>query len=98
MALGKPNSEIRKDIENRIVKILEKDGFHALPATALFDPGVTKRDSAEVVSILRKNNIDLLLTNAVLSWTENQRFIPGAIEAARQAKCCQCLGRRCVRI
>ena len=79
MVLGKPNSIIRKDIENKIVSRLVKDGYKAVPASDLFQPGV-KQDSAELVNTLRKNNIDLLLTNAVVSLTENTRFIPGAIQ------------------
>jgi hypothetical protein len=79
MVLGKPNSTIRKDIENNIVARLVKNGYKAVPASNLFQPGV-KQDSAELVNTLRKNNIDLLLTNAVVSLTENTRFIPGAIQ------------------
>jgi hypothetical protein len=81
MVLGKPNSTTRSEIENSIVAILKKGGYKALPASDLFQPGV-KHDSAELVSILQKNNIDLLLTNAVVSMTENQRFIPGAIQGS----------------
>jgi hypothetical protein len=77
--LGKPNSTIRKDAENNIVKRLNKDGFKAIPASDLLQPGVSKRDSAEVVNILRKNNIDMLLTSAVINVIENERFIPGAV-------------------
>jgi hypothetical protein len=81
MVLGKPNSTVRKDIENNIVARLKKDGYKAVPASDLFQPGV-KQDSAELVGTLRKNNIDMLLTNAVISMTENERFIPGAIQGA----------------
>jgi hypothetical protein len=80
MVLGKPNSEVRKEMENNIVSRLKKDGFKALPASGLFQPGVVKYDSAQLVSILRKNNIDMLLTNAVVSRTENERFIPGTLQ------------------
>jgi hypothetical protein len=79
LALGKPTSEIRKNIEDKIVARLKKNGYKALPATGLFKPGV-KYDSAEMVSILRRNNIDMLLTNAVVSMSENKRFIPGSIQ------------------
>lgn len=58
---------------------MKKDGYKAVPASVLFQPGV-KHDSAELVNILKKNNIDLLLTNALISMTENERFIPGAIQ------------------
>jgi hypothetical protein len=80
MALGKANSTTRQDVENNIVARLKKEGYKAMPASELFQPGHTKRDSAELVNTLRKNNIDLLLTNAVISVTENQRFIPGAVQ------------------
>jgi hypothetical protein len=80
MVLGKPNSEVRQDIENKIVARLTKDGFKAVPGSTLFKPGVSKRDSAEVVNTLRKNNIDLLLTNAVISKSEENRFIPGTLQ------------------
>jgi hypothetical protein len=79
MVLGKANSATRQDIENNIVGRLEKEGFKAVPASGLFQPGV-KHDSAELVSTLRKNKIDMLLTSAVISRTENERFIPGAIQ------------------
>jgi hypothetical protein len=79
MVLGKPNSTIRRDIENNIVARLKKDGYRAVPASDLFQPGV-KHDSAELVGTLRKNNIDMLLTNAVISRTENERFIPSTIQ------------------
>jgi hypothetical protein len=80
MVLGKANSTMRQDIENNIVARLKKDGFKAVPASDLIQPGVLKHDSAELVNILRKNNIDMLLTSAVVSRTENERFIPGAIQ------------------
>jgi len=81
MVLGKPNSAMRSEIENNIVGRLEKEGFKAVPASGIFQPGV-KHDSAELVSTLRKNNIDMLLTSAVVSRTENERFIPGAVQGA----------------
>lgn len=80
MVLGKPNSEVRQDIENKIVARLTKDGFKAVPGSTLFKPGVSKRDSAEVVNTLRKNNIDMLLTNAVISKSEENRFISGTLQ------------------
>jgi hypothetical protein len=80
MVLGKPNSEVRQDIENKIVARLTKDGFKAVPGSSLFKPEVTKRDSAEVVNTLRKNNIDMLLTNAVISKSEENRFISGTLQ------------------
>jgi hypothetical protein len=79
MVLGKANSATREDIENNIVGRLKKEGFKAVPATGIFQPGV-KHDSAELVSTLRKNSIDMLITNAVVSRTENERFIPGAVQ------------------
>jgi hypothetical protein len=79
MVLGKANSTMRQDIENNIVGRLKKEGFKAVPATGIFEPGI-KHDSAELVSTLRKNKIDMLLTSAVVSRTENERFIPGAVQ------------------
>jgi len=82
LALGKPNSAARRDFENNMVERLKKEGFKAVPASDYFEPGVTKMDSAGLVSILRKNNIDMLLANAVRSITENDRFIPGAVQGS----------------
>jgi hypothetical protein len=82
LVLGKANSSIRQDIENNMVARLKKEGYKAVPASGIIQPGVVKHDSAELVSILRKNNIDMLLTNAVVSRTENERFIPGAIQGS----------------
>jgi hypothetical protein len=81
MVLGKSDSEMRQTIENNIVGRLKKDGFKAVPATDFFKPGI-KHDSTDLVNTLRKNNIDMLLTSAVVSRTENERFIPGAIQGA----------------
>ena len=80
MVLGKANSTTRQDVENNIVARLKKGGFKAIPASDLIQPGVLKHDSAELVNILRTNNVDMLLTNAVISVTENERFIPGAFQ------------------
>jgi hypothetical protein len=79
MVLGQANSTTRQEVENKMVALLKKDGFKSVPATTMFQPGTSKRDSAELVNILRKNSIDMLLTCAVISKTENERFIPGAI-------------------
>ena len=82
MVLGKANSKTRQDVENKMVALLKKDGYKAVPASDLFPPGVVKHDSSELVNTLRKNNIDLFLTSAVISRTENERFIPGAIQGS----------------
>ena len=82
MVLGKANSKTRQDVENKMVALLKKDGYKAIPASDLFPPGVVKHDSSELVNTLRKNNIDLFLTSAVISRTENERFIPGAIQGS----------------
>jgi hypothetical protein len=79
IALGKANSSIRQDVEKSIVNRLKKYGYNAIPATGLIK-AEGKHDSAEVVKILRENNIDMLLTNAVVNIVENERFIPGAIQ------------------
>jgi hypothetical protein len=81
MVLGKANSAVREEIEMNIVGRLKKEGFKAVPASGIFQPGV-KHDSAALVSTLKKNNIDMLLTSAVISRTENERFIPGAIQGS----------------
>jgi hypothetical protein len=77
--LGKVKPESREAVEKSMVKKLKKSGFNAVPASSLFKPGV-KQDSAELVSILRKNNIDMLLTNAVVNIIKDERFIPGAVQ------------------
>lgn len=80
MVLGKPNSTARQDFENDMVTRLKKGGFKAVPASDFIKPGVSKRDSAELVNILRNNKIDMLITNAVIDITEKERFIPGAVQ------------------
>jgi hypothetical protein len=80
LVLGKANSSIRKDVESNMVARLKKEGYTAVPASDIIQPGVVKHDSAELVNILRKNNIDMLLTSAVVSRTENERFFPAAIQ------------------
>jgi hypothetical protein len=80
MVLGMANSAVRQEIENNMVARLKKDGYKTIPASDLIQPGIVKHDSAELVNILRKNNIDMLLTNAVVSKTETERFIPGTVQ------------------
>lgn len=82
MVLGKANSATRQNVEKKMVDLLKKDGYKAVPASDLFPPGVAKYDSAQLVNTLRSNKIDLFLTNAVISRTENDRFIPGAIQGS----------------
>jgi hypothetical protein len=82
MVLGKANSVTRQKVEKKMVDLLKKDGYKALPASDLFPQGAVKHDSAELVNTLRSNNIDLFLTNAVISRTEHERFIPGAIQGS----------------
>jgi hypothetical protein len=85
MVLGKANSTAPGDFENSIVSRLIKDGYKAIPASEILPAGKLKLDSAELVNILRKNNIEMLLTNAVVSITENDRFIPGAVQGTSAA-------------
>jgi hypothetical protein len=85
MVLGKANSTAPRDFENSIVSRLKKDGYKAIAASEILQAGKSKIDSAELVNILRKNNIDILLTNAVVSITENEKFIPGAVQGTSVA-------------
>ena len=80
MVLGKPNSEIRQAAETSIVARLKKDGYKAIPASGIIQPGVQKPDSAQLVGILRENKIDMLLATAVVSVTEKERFIPSGVQ------------------
>jgi len=84
MVLGKPDGEVRQNAENSIVSRLKKDGYKAVPASGIIKPGVQKPDSAQLVGILRENNIDMLLASAVVNVTEKERFIPGAIQGSSE--------------
>jgi hypothetical protein len=76
MVLGK-SPENRKSIEKDMIGRLKKKGIKAVGSLDVFQPEVQKYDSAQLVSLLRQNKIDMILINAVLSITEKERYIPG---------------------
>ncbi|HMT28147.1 MAG TPA: hypothetical protein PKD91_02590 [Bacteroidia bacterium] len=70
----------RQLVENYVVAELQKKGQTAIAALDVFKPEAQNYDSATMVSMLRQNNIDMLLTNAVVNVTEKERYIPGTTE------------------
>ena len=76
MVMGK-SPDNRKIIEKDIIGRLKKKGIKAVGSMDVFQPEVQKYDSAQLVSLLRQNKIDMILINAVLSITEKERYIPG---------------------
>jgi hypothetical protein len=80
MVLGNPDSEARHNFEYDMIARLKKNGFKALPASDFIKPAVSKPDSAGLVKILRDNNVDMLLTNALIDIKEKERFIPGTVQ------------------
>ena len=75
MTLGKDLAS-RQAVENYMVADLKKLGHNAIGALDVFKPGLNV-DSATMVSMLRQNKEDMLLTNAVVNITEKERYVPG---------------------
>src|SRR3954467_7208735 len=65
MALGK-NLANRQSAEAFIVSELEKNGYTAIQSLDVFKPDIKQYDSLTMVNMLRQNNVDMLLTNAVV--------------------------------
>lgn len=79
MVIGKDLAS-RKNVEDYIVAELVKGGHKAIASLNVFKPEVQKYDSATMVSLLRQNNIDMLLTNGVVNVSEQERYVPGTTE------------------
>lgn len=79
MALGN-NLSNRTVAESYIVAELNKGGNNAIASLDVFKPDIQKYDSASMVNLLRKNGIDMLLTNAVVDVKETQRYVEGTTE------------------
>jgi hypothetical protein len=75
LAVGK-NLANKQKTENEMVAELKKKGQNAIAAMDILNPGV-KYDSTTVLNILRSNNVDYVLTNAVVSKKESERYVPG---------------------
>jgi hypothetical protein len=75
LAVGK-NLANKQKTENEMVAELKKKGQNAIASLDLLTPGV-KYDSLGILSIMMKNNIDYILTNAIVSKKESERYIPG---------------------
>lgn len=76
MTLGKDLAS-RQAVEGYMVTDLKKLGYNAISALDVFSPGMNKLDSAAMVSMLRQNKVDMLLTNTVVNITEKERYVPG---------------------
>ena len=79
MALGK-NLSNRQAAENNIVNELKAAGHQAVAALDVLNPSIEKYDSLSLVNILRQNQFDMILTNAVVDVKETQRYVPGTTE------------------
>ena len=79
MVLGS-NLTNRQLVEAHIVAELAKLGHTGIAALDIFQPDIQKYDSVNMVNILRQNNIDMLLTNAVVNITETEKYVPGTTE------------------
>ncbi len=79
MVMGKDLNN-RMVVENDIVALMKAGGHNAIAALDVFKPDVQKYDSATMVNLLRQNNVDMLLTNAVTNVTEKERYVPGTTE------------------
>ena len=79
MVLGS-NLSNRQWIEKDIVTELTKLGHQAVGSLDVFSPDIQKYDSTTMVTMLRNNNIDMLLTNAVVNITETEKYVPGTTE------------------
>ncbi len=79
MVMGKDLAN-RQNAESYIVAELQKSGIKAIAALDVFKPEVQKYDSATMVSLLRLNKVDMLLTSAITNVTEKDRYVPGTTE------------------
>ncbi|MFI5218961.1 MAG: hypothetical protein ACHQNT_05675 [Bacteroidia bacterium] len=77
MALGKDLAN-RQSAESYLVAYLKNAGYNAIGSLDIFKPEIQKYDSLTMVSLLKQNSIDLLLTNAVVNVSEKQRYVPGS--------------------
>ncbi len=70
-------TESRQAVENNMVNEFKKKGHKAISSLDILKPNVQKYDSATMVNLLRQNNIDMLLTSAIVKITEKERYVPG---------------------
>jgi hypothetical protein len=71
-----PNLANRKSVEGYLVSKLKKNGFNAIPSLDILSPDVQKYDSTTMVSLLRQNKVDMLLTNMIVKINKNETYIP----------------------
>jgi len=79
MALGKDLAN-RQAVESYIVAEIRKAGHSAVGALEVMNPTIQRYDSLTLVNLLRQNNFDMILTNAVVNVRETERYIPGTTE------------------
>jgi hypothetical protein len=79
MVMGK-DLAVRQLVEQYMVEEFKKAGHNAIAALDVFKPDVQKYDSVTMVTLLRQNKVDMLLTNAVVNVTEQERYVPGTTE------------------
>jgi hypothetical protein len=82
LVIGK-KTENRKAIEDDMVARLKRKGNNAIASLDLFQPDIQKYDSVALVSLLRKNKIDMILINALVSVTEKERYVPGESQSVQ---------------
>ena len=70
----------RQLVEQHIVAKLAELNHNAVSALEIFPPDIQKYDSTNMVTILRKNNADMLLINAVVNISEQEKYVPGTTE------------------
>ena len=79
MVMGS-NLQNRQYVEGYIRNELIKNGYKAVSSLDIFEPTVQKYDSATMVSMLRENKIDMLITNMVVDVKEKEVYVPGTTE------------------
>jgi len=79
MVMGS-NLQNRQYVEGYMSNELIKNGYKAISSLDVFQPTVQKYDSATMVSMLRENNIDMLITNRVVDVKEKEVYVPGTTE------------------
>ena len=70
----------RQAVESYIVAEIKLAGHQAIGALEVMNPSIQKYDSLTLVNLLRENNFDMILTNAVVNVKETERYIPGTTE------------------
>ncbi len=69
--------------ENNAVQLLNDNGVNAIPGISIFPHSQTLKEEndIEIIEILKKNNVDGVITMSLINENQSQQHIPGKIYA-----------------